>query len=83
MMVLGMAWVQVLLAQGAFEVDALTREQSELTQRNGELRRDYRELSVPSRIAEEAQRLGLEWPGSIEIVRSHDLQAPRVPAGPE
>jgi hypothetical protein len=82
-MVLGLAWTHVLIAQGAFEMDALTRQQTELAQVNGELRRDYRELSVPNRIAQEAQRLGLVWPGSIEIVRSHGLQAPRVPGGPE
>lgn len=83
-MVLGLAWTHVLLAQGAFEVDALSDEQRGLVQRNGELRKEYLELTAPNRIAREARGLGLVLPNAIEIVRSQtNLQAPRVPGGPD
>ena len=83
-MVFGIAATHVLLAQGAFEVDTLTRQEHELLQRNGELRREFLEASAPNRIAKEARGLGLVLPTSIEIVRPRiDPQAPRVPGGPD
>ena len=83
-MVLGLAGTHVLLAQGAFEVDALSSEQQDLLRRNGELRKEYLEMSTSNRIAQEARGLGLVLPHAVEIVRSQsDPQAPRVPGGPE
>lgn len=83
-MVLGIAVTHVLLAQGAFRVDLLSQEQAELRQRNGELLRDYLEMSTSDRIAAGGRRLGLVFPATVEIVRpaSGDPWPPRVPVGP-
>lgn len=95
-MILGLAATNVLLAQGAFEMQALAQQEGQLQQQNGELRLQVAGLLSPNRIASEARQMGLELPSSIEVVNkngSRELdggpavktndKAPRKRGGPE
>ena len=66
--VFGLAAMNVLVAQGAFRVQALAQQQDELRQQNGVLRLEVASLTAPNRIAKEAKQLGLVLPKSVEVV---------------
>lgn len=70
-MVFALAATNVLLAQGAFRIQALAQEQEQLRQVNGELRLNVAGLITSNRIAQEAKRIGLVFPSVIEVVHKN------------
>lgn len=70
-LVLTLAATNVMLAQGAFDLQSLTESIGSLERQNGVLRLEVAQLSTSNRIASEARRLGLVLPGSIEVIHKH------------
>src|SRR5436190_11403946 len=71
-MVFGLAALNAVLAQGAFHVEELSKQQVELTQQSGELRRQIDDLSSPARLTSEATKDGLVFPDTdgIQVVHA-------------
>jgi hypothetical protein len=69
-MVFGLAALNAVLAQGAFRVGELTKEQATLTEQNGEMRREIDDMSSPARLTSEASKAGLIFPDTqgIQVV---------------
>jgi hypothetical protein len=69
-MVFGLAALNAVLAQGAFRVEELTKQQATLTDQNGEMRREIDDMSSPERLTSEAAKAGLVFPNTdgIQVV---------------
>lgn len=75
-MVFGLASLNAVLAQGAFRVEELSKQQILLEQQNGELRRSIDDLSSPARLTTAASQAGLVLPDTNDIQVVHAGAAP-------
>ncbi len=61
-LVLGVVTLQALVSQSSFRMQQLVRQNATLQQSYGDLKLEVAELSSPSRIFDEARKLGMQIP---------------------
>jgi cell division protein FtsL len=83
-LVVGVASLQAVVAQGSFRMQDLTRRNQQLEQEYGRLKLEVAELSAPGRIAARARRMGFHvpQPGNVSALRVKGGAHRNAGAGP-
>jgi hypothetical protein len=67
-LILGLAFINVLVAQSSFRIDELTRRADRLSQKSQSRRLVVARLSTPERMDREARKRGLRLPHPGEVI---------------